>query len=270
MDKNFGVYIIESPSGVDFYHGRQEGVALSSMLNLLGIRSQLKIVINSDAANAAMTHGVREYISKNGSAPFILHLSCHGDAQGIAWSNNKVWTWNDLRSYLVNINSILGGDLIVCMSACKGYYACITAMSDDESAPLPYHGLVGTPGDIPWSKAAVAFATFYNLIRDGVDIREASQRMNLAANLTGEQAFIADFAKETHVNFMERLRQEATESQVAKPDNYLAAPEGDSAVGLGTLGLMGACGVAIQGQHQTLLDAPSETTPPIPSDKETP
>ena len=85
----FFVYIIESPSAPDLYHGRSEGNRIAETLKLDRIPCVSRIVINKDAFLAALRLGLPESMKEfEGQLP-ILHLSAHGSAIGIELSSRE-------------------------------------------------------------------------------------------------------------------------------------------------------------------------------------
>jgi hypothetical protein len=71
----FFVFIIESPSAVDLYHGRTEGEMIRQAVGLNAIRSASKIAVNSEAFEAAIRIGLREEMEANPGLVPVLHIS---------------------------------------------------------------------------------------------------------------------------------------------------------------------------------------------------
>jgi len=117
----FFVYIVESPSAHDLYHKRSESDLLRNVLELSGIKSASRLVISAPAFYAALVIGVTEVMRDHPLHMPILHLSAHGDRNGIQLSNGDLIDWASLGGLLQPINRALGGALIVAMSCCEGY-----------------------------------------------------------------------------------------------------------------------------------------------------
>src|SRR5574341_1196771 len=115
----FFVYIVESPSAPDLYHGRSEGSLLADALRLDSIPCVSRTAINPEAFVAALRIGLPEAMKQFPGHYPILHLSAHGSTGGIQLSSRDIITWNRLRELLVPINESLRGGLLLCMSACE-------------------------------------------------------------------------------------------------------------------------------------------------------
>jgi hypothetical protein len=198
----FFVYIVESPSAPDLYHGRSEGGLLADALRLDQIPSVSRTAINMEAVIAALKIGLPEAMKQYPGRYPILHLSAHGGTQGIQLSSGQVITWPDLRQMLVPINQSLQGLLLLCMSACEGYSACQMAMEEGD-APHPYFAVVGNPGKPTWSDTAVSYLAFYHLLAKGKSVAECAQAMCAAS---GDDGWIAETAEEAKRGYMEFLK----------------------------------------------------------------
>ena len=146
----FFVYIVESPSAPDLYHGRSEGTLVAQAVALDTIPCVTRTAIDPGAFTAALRIGLPEAMKAYPHLLPILHVSAHGGRDGLQLSNGELVTWHDLRSLVEPINASLEGTLILCMSACEGYAACQMAMRDGDD-PHPYMGLVGNYGKPTWS-----------------------------------------------------------------------------------------------------------------------
>ena len=121
----FFVYIVESPSAPDLYRGRSEGALVPNALGLDQIPCLSRTAINREAFEAALQIGLPEAMKQFAGRYPMLHLSAHGASEGIQLSSGETISWPELRELLVPINESLGGDLLLCMSACEGYSACL-------------------------------------------------------------------------------------------------------------------------------------------------
>lgn len=201
---NFLVYVLESPSPDDFYQNRKEGEALSSVLNLCGIDSKYRLCVRFDMFVDAIVSGVPGCLSEYPSIPMVLHISAHGDENGIQLTDGTIVNWATLRHLFVYANKIYSQTLIVCMSTCKGYSACRTSMVADLNAEIPYYALIGCAEDIAWSKTVIGYSTLYHNLNIKTEISNAVTVMNFAAGtLANKDYFFLSFGVNEHKGFVE-------------------------------------------------------------------
>lgn len=221
----FFVYIVESPSASDIYHGRSEGGLVAQALSLDLIPCVARTAINPVAFFAALKIGLLEAMGNFREHLPILHLSAHGGESGLQLSNEHIISWNQLRDLVIPINESLGGNLLLCMSACEGYSACQMAMRV-EDAPHPYFGFVGNYEKPTWSDTAVAYSAFYHRLSKGARVGEAVEAMKIAS---GNSAWVCETAEEAKRGFIEYLNQvnppaarqkleEDAENKILSPD----------------------------------------------------
>ena len=74
----FFVYIVESPSAPDLYHGRSEGGLVAKTISLDRIPCVVRTAINREAFGAALIIGFPEVMKRYPGRCPILHLSAHG------------------------------------------------------------------------------------------------------------------------------------------------------------------------------------------------
>jgi hypothetical protein len=197
----FFVYIIESPSAPDLYHGRSESVLLAQAVALDQIPCVTKTAINPAAFVAALKLGLPNAMSQHPDRLPILHISAHGSKDGIQLSSGDVITWTSLRELLMPVNKSLSGSLLLCMSACEGYGACHMAM-ELNTAEHPYFALVANWGQPTWSDTAVAYAVFYHLVAKGITIVEAVEAMRHATN---DQKWVSELAQESQQTYADHV-----------------------------------------------------------------
>ena len=90
------VFIIESSNPEDFYRRELDGRAAQGILNNLGIRNELRLAMD------------REYFQKaiadaKTSDCTVIHLSCHGNKDGVALTSNYQPSWDKFASFFQNI-----------------------------------------------------------------------------------------------------------------------------------------------------------------------
>jgi hypothetical protein len=197
------VYVVESPSAADIYHGRSEGGLVAQALALDGVPCVTRTTINQHAFTAALTIGLPEAMATFPGRIPVLHLSAHGSSQGIELSSTAFVPWDGLRSLVTPINRQLSGCLVLCMSACDGYSACQMAMRADDSEH-PYFALVANYGKPTWSETGVGYAAFYHRLGHGSGIAEAVAAM-IAASGNDRWTFeTAETTKRSYLDFIAR------------------------------------------------------------------
>ncbi len=202
----FFVFVVESPSAVDLYHRRSEGDVIRQAVELNGIPCVHKTAISLQAFDACLKIGLSEAMnSLKGYIP-ILHISAHGDGEGIQLSDGHTMGWNTLREYLRPVNRALGGSLVVSMSSCEGYMGVRMAMYP-EDPDLPYYALVGCGSKPTWAETAVAFATFYHQLCRGEHISVAVEAMCVAS---GNQQFWLEHAESSRQGYIEYINRTTT------------------------------------------------------------
>jgi hypothetical protein len=206
----FFVFIVESPSAPDLYHGRSEGGRVAETLRLDAIPCVTKTTINRDAFTAALRLGLPAEMKQFEDRYPILHISAHGSTEGIQLSSGDVISWMELRQFLAPINQSLHGSLILCMSACKGYSACRMAMQEGEE-PHPYFVMIGNFESPTWSDTAVAYLAFYHLLAKGRTIPEAVQAMAYAS---GDLNWASETAADSKQVYLEFIKDHPTPSAV--------------------------------------------------------
>lgn len=143
------VYIIESLYPDDEGNGRLEGVFLSHVLRLHGKNPKYQYVrTRKDFEKAIHAFGKSGYR--------YLHLSCHGDPEGLCTTNRDEVDFDELADMLKP--HMQGRRLFV--SACKMVHA------DLAEAIIPGSGcysVVGPIHDIAFTDSAVIWAAIYHL-----------------------------------------------------------------------------------------------------------
>lgn len=217
----FFVYIVESPSAPDLYHGRSEGERVAQTLRLDSIPCVTRTAINKEAFTAALRIGLPETMKEIPGRYPILHISAHGSSGGIQLSSDEVVSWNDLRDLLIPINQSFKGTLLLCMSACEGYSACQMAMQAGE-APHPYLFMVGNLGKPTWSDTAVAYLAFYHLLAKGQSLDVAVSAMKAAS---GDDRWLFESANESKQFYVEYLKKQAAPEEAQQQLEIVAEQE---------------------------------------------
>ncbi len=221
-DKAF-VFIIESPSEDDLLDGRTEGRALHEMFRLSGTVGWYSLITSRNMFYQVLNKRLPEALQCFSPKLPIIHLSMHGNTDGIELTNGDYITWDELRIALAPLNNAMSGGLLICMSSCFGSSGCRMAMHEDNERP--FWALVGSTSSPSWENAAVAYITFYHQFFKQQSVENAVHKMNVAS---GEKSFIWHYGKDvqqgwtSHVN---QLKSNALVSALMKARKPNDTPE---------------------------------------------
>jgi len=178
------VSVLESPAPRDLLRECQEGRALQTALHQARIPCRYYLAANKDAFRESLGFIAKQ--RHQDKQQIALHISCHGNDDGIELTSGEFIKWLELGPMLVafardalayhekaNLSSV-----ILCMSSCSGLAAAQMGRHQER----PFMSLVAPNQSISWSDCLVSFLTFYNLflIKDST-IGEAVTAMNSAA-----------------------------------------------------------------------------------------
>lgn len=155
------VHIIESPSDQDLINNHAEGRALCEALHASGIPSRYCTAASYRTFSLAMTRDLTDAWNQFRQPP-VLHLAMHGSRDGLGFTNGDVVTWETLRLWLSYLNSYVGGQLLVGLSACFGSAGIAMSMNNDVARP--FGTLVGNRDTVALGDLIVGFTTFYHLL----------------------------------------------------------------------------------------------------------
>lgn len=221
----FYIYVIESPSAVDLYHRRSEGEIIRQAAALNGIQCSVVTAINSISFEAAFKIGLAESMQSFPGLIPMLHISAHGDKNGIQLSSGEILTWTQLRTFLAPVNNALNNNLLVSLSCCEGYAGIQMAMHlEDEE--LPFFAIVANGEKPLWSDTAVAYSTFYHLVAKGEYLIDAVNAMRVAS---GNDKFWIQTGHESrqvyidHINGLSAInvQQELEDNAAAEDSGHL-------------------------------------------------
>jgi hypothetical protein len=177
--KMLHVFIIESVSIEDIFHGRSEGVAVQKALAAAGIPTTVQKAVDRVSFLRWLTEARKQLCQEKSLIP-VLHISAHGDEKGIYLTNEgEFLTWEELIEILAGINKALEGRLILCMSSCEGLRAWKMNLIHD---PPAFSVLVGTEEKPTWEETAVGFTAFYFMLSKGKTAKEAVNRMKAVSD----------------------------------------------------------------------------------------
>lgn len=177
------VCIVESPNSGDLYLGRHEGAALRDALRLVGLPAECRLVVNRSALREALTSGLVEMMRTYPNRIPAIHLSAHGDRNGIQLTSGETISWSELGDLLRPFNAYIAHGLILCVSACDGF---AYAFEKIAKGGAPYEHLVSCAGKPTWAETLIGFLTFYlRWTRGGIGIREVVDAMKVASGFDG-------------------------------------------------------------------------------------
>jgi len=91
------VFIIESSYPEDFYKQKLDGIAAQGTLNILGVTNEFRFVLDRQ-------HFERAIADARGLNCGLIHLSCHGDEDGIALADNHQPAWDEFADFFQRNN----------------------------------------------------------------------------------------------------------------------------------------------------------------------
>lgn len=181
-----------------------EGRLLSESLRLDGISEQYYLATDI-ATFRGVARYLREVISEQGKAIPIMHISAHGNENGIAFTNGKTMKWTTLAQILVKLNRGCNGKLVLCLSCCKGSYVISALVKTVEQ--MPFKAAISAFGSPTWNDAAIAFVVFYHqYINKGVKISNAAAIMNDAS--ATKALFMLDYARIAQRSLVDYIHKE--------------------------------------------------------------
>lgn len=195
---NAFVHIIESPSDNDLLDGRMEGKALSQAFDLANIPYSYNLVTTNATLKEALTTKLNQALQTHQKLP-ILHISMHGNSDGIALTNNEFLSWEDLRTELTPLLNNMQGALLICMSSCFGGSGCRMAMHQESDHP--FWALVGNSTEALWADAAVAYITFYHSFFKGLTVQDCVSKMKIASGDLNFMVFEGAHIKDDWASF---------------------------------------------------------------------
>jgi hypothetical protein len=105
----------------------------------------------------------------------ILHLEIHGGKVGLELSNGELVSWEELASYLREINIVLKNNLLVTLAVCKGIMLYQAA---DFYQPAPFWGIIGPKHKVGDTTLLTDFTEFYSLLLRHSDMQGAVDILN--------------------------------------------------------------------------------------------
>ncbi len=128
----FRVLIIESNGPKDFYDGQLDSIAAQGFLDILGIRNVLRMVLDLEHFKRALRDAAPRDAKR--SAFDVVHLSCHGDENGIAFADNSQLEWAQFAKLFSEANCV---PRALVMSSCCGAASGIGHAFQSVSGQVP-------------------------------------------------------------------------------------------------------------------------------------
>jgi len=171
----FDVHIIESnkPTERD-----AEGDALAGILTISDIQAHKYIVKTIPELQDAILRIAKHPRCIPHHRHFLpfLHFALHANRTGILLRGKELVEWSDLLDLLLPLRKRLEGNLLICMSACEGFYGYQMACSAER---FPYHFMIGSRKKIDWRDGILAYHIFYHsLLFRKARLPEAVAAMN--------------------------------------------------------------------------------------------
>jgi len=165
----------------------------------LQIPSIKKTVININHFKSSISkEAIVKYALEVEKVP-IIHISAHGSAESFELTDGTIFQWYELRDYLVPINKIFNGYLILCMSTCSGGNFFEMAFTGED---LPFYNLIGCMCEIEWRDTLIGFLTFYHLLHKGFSIEDAVNNMKKAS---GNENFKHFYGMDLQKDYREKI-----------------------------------------------------------------
>lgn len=199
------VYVIESPSDKDLLDGRTEGRSLCEALRLAEIPHWYSLVTTATTLEQSLGPRLVDALGRFNQPP-IIHMSMHGNNDGVALTNGQFLPWENLRTLLAPLTNAMNGGLLICMSSCFGGAGCRMAMHEEKD--LPFWALVGNADSALWADAGVAYITFYHLFFKDVPVELCVERMRLASGDNNFMVFSGRAVKADWAGHMEKVRRD--------------------------------------------------------------
>ena len=194
--------MIESPSNEDLLDGRTEGRALIESLRLAEIPVWYSLATTREMLERSLKERLVRALKEIPDRWPILHISAHGNHEGIGLSNDDFISWEELRFFLSELVDGMEGGLLICLSACFGTSAMRMAMNKRDGHT--FWALVGNHEDAEWSDAAIAFSTFYHsFLKLKRTIEDSVRAMRIASGDNNFQEYFGHNIKADWYKFME-------------------------------------------------------------------
>lgn len=210
------IYIVESPSAADIYDGRTEGRALCEAFKLAGIPHEYTVAVNLPKFIEALSCGedsrLVAAVNRFGAPP-VVHLSMHGNGDGVGLTDGTLLGWQHLQAVLAPINERLPDGLLVTFSTCEGGSSMRMSMRKDDTKP--FWATVGSMQSVGWDDALVAFMVFFHNWFKGID---PAASVDLMRRASGHDGFVFTSGHDAKADYRQYVaRQRIVEALLAPP-----------------------------------------------------
>ncbi len=139
---------------------------LSKFLASLGVEQK----VGYCGKNDHVWNYLQQFICLSKTKNLILHFVSHGNENGlgIKGSGEPLITWADFKGKLTQINTAMGGNLIINLTSCFGFHGTKMVGSDDKD--FPFYGIIGCEQKILPTEAKQVNELFYKGMSDGKEI----------------------------------------------------------------------------------------------------
>jgi len=165
--ESFRVFVIESSYPKDFYDQQLDGIAAQSLLKVLRIGNRLRMILDLKHFKKAL-RDAKQYGSH------VIHLSCHGDEEGIALANDCRLTWEEFATLFLEADF---APQALVMSSCCGAASGIGEAFAKIAKKRP--GIIfGSKDERTYGQYAVAWALLYHQLQlKGVTKKSAQEAL---------------------------------------------------------------------------------------------
>ena len=170
------IWIVESLRENDSKTGRKlhEFLHDYSLANELDLNLNFVTPNSSDDFLGVLTQ-IKEAVTNDDSLIPLLHIECHGSIDGLWTSSGECVTWEELRSYLVDINFACRNNLIVNVAACNGIYLIHTATKLERA---PFWAVIGPDSIVYGVSIEGGFQDFYRTFFETGNANNAIDALN--------------------------------------------------------------------------------------------
>ncbi len=176
--KKFKLFIAESVFPEDFYGDKREGHVVEAMAHVLHWKATYKIALSAETLSRAIK-------AASSGAYDILHISCHGDTEGIQVTDKTELSWDELADCFQEAERM--PQALVISSCVGGDGGIARAFRDRKRRPNVIFGAEGKASRrITFTGACITWPILYTslgkagLTRDA--FKDAVTKMNLITN----------------------------------------------------------------------------------------
>ena len=193
MSKKGKVFLLESPSALDLLEERGERSSLEQVCKLFGHDATSFLLRDATEFKQTLLYiGSIGRIDDAGNSPLFIHISLHGDSEGIAIGSDDL-SWEDLTNIVLHTYDNLDnyrGAIILILSACGANQQELTNLIQHkhETGHInnpPDYVFVFSETEVRWRGAVVTWTIFYHearfldfLTTDKNEVKKIQQLLN--------------------------------------------------------------------------------------------